>query len=433
MTIAVECVCGGKFRVKDESAGKMMRCPNCQALVPISAASGKPPGNAPAPVHNPAQGNPQQRPQQRPQPQAAPVYPPPGVVPQSPASFGYPTQPMPANAAWGQPPGMGYHPQKPQKKFPMLLVVGGSIGGFLVMAIIAVVVTIVIVKGNKSGNHVAGNGMGQGMTGSSSGTPFSSGADSTERKPGQLWFSISNVRLTEVGDQQVQNPQTGKSRKKPVLTIAVDCKYEQGELIPLPTQFGVDDYELCLIATTANGFVVRVSIPVQLNYDTRTLQTGVSHGGLKEITDYRCFLVFKSETASVRISGDARSGGPSSKTPPVSPDNGVADAEGKSYVLADPRFTTFGGIIERLYLHCEVLKRPESGDVMLVIEAKGREARQASFIKLVSLGMKDLELEHTLILYPNELPVKAYVVEIVNGERTVASNVLTINEVVPLK
>jgi hypothetical protein len=54
MPIGVSCTCGKSFHVKDELAGKKIKCPVCQAVVEVPAASAvtgsPPPSQPPAPV-----------------------------------------------------------------------------------------------------------------------------------------------------------------------------------------------------------------------------------------------------------------------------------------------------------------------------------------------------------------------------------------------
>jgi WD40 repeat protein len=71
MPIAVTCECGKQLRVKDDLAGKRIRCPACQTVVTIPAAASAPEPTTPPPRPASPREEPEDRPADRRRPQPA--------------------------------------------------------------------------------------------------------------------------------------------------------------------------------------------------------------------------------------------------------------------------------------------------------------------------------------------------------------------------
>lgn len=80
MAIIIQCTCGSKYSVKDEHAGQSVRCPKCEAIIPVPAASAPPD----VPVQQAADPPPTAR-QPAPQPAAQPMWSDAGVPAGAPA------------------------------------------------------------------------------------------------------------------------------------------------------------------------------------------------------------------------------------------------------------------------------------------------------------------------------------------------------------
>lgn len=219
MSIVVECVCGGKFRVKDEFAGKMIRCTKCQSPVSVPTAApvrssapkaavkpvqkaAKPPAARPTQTPVPAQQLPQQQRLLQP---AAPIQHVPGATLQP--NFGTPpATPPKANV------GSSVRGNSSKKLLFILLGVGAA--GFLLLAATGVTVAVLVFGKTEGETILASLSDGVG--------PLTDDVGPIEQKPGQLWFSISNLKIRDKGKKEVVQGQ----KRIPVQVISFDWKTE---------------------------------------------------------------------------------------------------------------------------------------------------------------------------------------------------------------